>query len=503
MKELKPEECYRIIKTNDARFDGEFFVAVKTTGIYCRTVCKVPSPKPENCEYFHTAAEAEEHGYRPCLRCRPELAPSFSEFNSGNILINQALECFEDYDYRKGTISKTAEYLGISTRHLQRIFNNNIGVSPKEYIRTKRLLRAKTLLTDTKLPIADVSFLSGFDSVSRFNASFKENYNLTPSDIRKDNKKSDDVIVCKLGFRPPYDWDLMLDFFSRRAIPGVESVKNKQYRRSLRLTDNNKIYTGWINIKPLPDENKVEITISQSLDKVLFKVLNLVKKAFDLDADPKQFPAAIDKGVRIPGCFDLFEMAVRAILGQQIAVKAASTLSGRLAESFGEKIITPWEGVGLIFPSAGDVLEINEIEKSFGGLGVIRARSRTIGALAEMVNKSEINISRMTDVADIRSKLMGVKGIGLWSAEYIIMRGYSYPDILLYTDLVIKRKLLPYLEDEGNNVLNELTCCSKYKLNKKYERAAIDFAEQFKPWCSYLSIALWNDRIQWELVNEE
>lgn len=343
---LDHDVCYKAVKAKDARFDGVFFTAVKSTGIYCRPVCKVPAPKPENCTFYKTAAQAEVGGYRPCLRCRPELAPSYSEFGQGKEIFKLILDYFQEHNYRPGIIKECAKDLGIHPRHLNRVFQGEAGVSPNEYMMTKRLLRAKALLTDTHISITEITLMVGFGSVSRFNATLKKRYHLTPSQIRKvyKSKTNKDAITVHLYYRPPYDWDYMLKFLKLRAVPRVERVTEEGiYQRSLRIMVDGKSYTGWIEVKAIPEKHRVDVSLSSSLENAMVEVITLVRKVFDLDAVPDRLPEELPEGIRLPGCFNSFEMSVRAILGQQITVKAATTIAGRVVCELGEDVTTPWE----------------------------------------------------------------------------------------------------------------------------------------------------------------
>lgn len=490
---LNHDICYKAIKANDARFDGVFYLAVKTTGIYCRSICKVPPPKSENCTFYKSAAEAEVNGYRPCLRCRPELAPDYSEFEQGKELFKIIIEYFEEHGYKPKIIGKCAEFIGISPRHLNRVFKKESGVSPKDYIMTKRLLMAKRLLTDTSLSITEIGSMSGFGSSSRFNEALKKHYNLTPRDIRKEkhNKGKQESISIHLFYRPPYDWDYIMKFFSVRTIPGVEWVSSEgYYRRALRIKDGEKVHTGWIEVKPIKNKNNVDLKISRSLAKAVVQIIALVRKVFDLDVLPEKLPPVLPEGLRMPGCFNSFEMATRAVLGQQITVKAATTISGRLAKSLGSEIITPWKEINRLFPEPSVLTELGEdAYERLGKLGVIRSRTTSIQGLAKSIDSGQLTFTEDIDV--FKDKLTSIKGIGQWTAEYLSIRGMSWPDAFPVTDIAIKKNILPLLNDDQGIPLLERTELSKYKLNKLYEKLAVAYSEKYRPWRSYFTLALW------------
>lgn len=495
---MSHDMCYKAIKAQDARFDGIFFTAVKTTGIYCRPICRVPAPKSENCTFYDSAVEAESNGFRPCLRCRPELAPGYAEFEQNSELIGMIINYFEECNYKPGAIGKSAEYFGITPRHLTRIFQNTLGVSPQSYLMTKRLLMAKALLTDTLLPVTEVSLISGFGSVSRFNDSFKKHYSLTPSSLRKTSSKKntkEDSIKVKLAYRPPYNWTLMLDFYRMRTIPGVEWVTDSGiYRRSLQLEHEGVVYSGWIEVKPDPDNNLVVATISKTLEKVLMFVIRRIRVAFDLNAMPNLLHSDLPSGIRLPGCFDAFEMGTRAILGQQITVKAAHTLAKRIVDLLGTPVSSPWEEINHHFPTAKIIRDISEpITEVLGPLGVIKNRSNSILALATSISSGEIKLQPGITPDAEKEKLLSLKGIGPWTAEYLIMRGISWPDAFPVTDIGVKHALAPVLfDDDGELVMDNKNGYSKYILNRTYEKYALKYAEEFRPWRSYLTIALWH-----------
>jgi len=495
--ELNRDVCYRALKIKDARFDGKFFVGVTSTGIYCRSVCKVTTPKKENCLFFKTAAEAEAHGFRPCLRCRPEMAPAYSEFEQKDALLEQILNFLEQQEYRPGILESCSERLGVSTRHIRRIFQENLGVSPKDYMATKRLLKAKQLLTDTKLPIGEIGIIAGFGSVSQFNAQCKKRYGLTPRAIRKTRKASinQKAVIVNLFYRPPYDWKRVMDFFRVRAIPSVEMVTDTGiYRRSLLVQKDEQTISGWLQVVPVEKEYKVQVSVSDSLSVVLPDVIKRVKKAFDLDLDPSMLPDDFYDGVRLPGCFDVFEMSCRAILGQQISVKAATTLSGKMASALGQPIETPWPEINRHFPRPQEINVLTEpLEDVLGPLGIIGARSRTMNEMAKGFLEGSLVMSQETIPDDLRNRLLIIKGIGEWTADYLIMRGLSWPDSFLYTDLVVKKRLMPLLnDDKGHRLSENHQDLSKYKMNKLYEKKALAYGEAYRPWRSYLNLNLWN-----------
>jgi AraC family transcriptional regulator, regulatory protein of adaptative response / DNA-3-methyladenine glycosylase II len=333
---------YNALLARDSRFDGRFFTAVKTTGIYCRPVCKVRAPKQRNCVFFGHAAQAEQAGFRPCLRCRPELAPHsivWSTQEASYILAHQAARLLDEpqaADNAALSVEGLAARLGVSSRHVRRIFEAQLGVSPLQYVQTRRLHTAKQLLTDTDLAVTQVAFACGFASVRRFNAAFLQHYRLNPTALRKQGRAGETTghsSVVKLSYRPPYDAAAMLRFFSKRLITGVDAVDGLQYSRTLRVEASGAVHRGWLVARFDELACQLHLQVSDSLLGVLPLVIHRVRACFDLDADPNAINAVLSAhfpagdALRVPGTLDGYELAVRAVLGQQITVAAARTAS--------------------------------------------------------------------------------------------------------------------------------------------------------------------------------
>lgn len=476
---------YAAFTAKDARFDGRFFVGVSSTGIYCRPVCRARQPKEENCTFFSTAAEAEQAGYRPCLLCRPELAPGASITDASSVLARRAARIIEENCGNGETLNELADQLGCTDRHLRRVFMTEYHVSPVQYLQTCRLLLAKYLLTDTNLTVMDIALASGFGSLRRFNDSFKNHYNLTPTDLRKrmssEIKERSEIIVY-LGYRPPYRWEEMLRFLDARTIPGVDLVKDNMYWRTVHILNSKKdhIY-GFIKVGNHAAKNALGITLSESLLPVLPQVLARIKNMFDLYCEPETVYQALLSmneircglcvpGIRLPGCFDTFEMSIRAILGQQITVKAASTIAGRIVNTFGTPAQTGIDGLTHVFPAPEILLALEEpLAQHLGPLGVISSRSRTIAALAKAFVEKQINFGFCPDPEEEINKLLTIHGIGNWTAQYIAMRTMAWPDAFLETDVGIKKALPGHSSKE-----------------------LLQIAEKWRPWRSYAIINLWN-----------
>jgi len=374
---LDADSCYRALQAHDPRFDGKFFVGVSSTGIYCRPVCTVRSPRRENCHFFASAAAAEVEGYRPCMRCRPELAPGNAGVDATARLAQAAVSLIENgiLDDEDGGVEGLAARMGVTSRHLRRIFDAEFGVSPVEYAQTQRLLLAKRLLTDTALPMTEVALASGFASVRRFNALFKDRYRMPPGRLRKEGtaRALPGRLAFELAYRPPYDWASMLSFLGARAIAGVEDVTPDAYRRTLAIAQRGAVHIGGIEVRRVPRKAALAVAVSPALARVVPAVLARVKHAFDLTCDPAVVAAALGglanghPGLRVPGAFDGFELAVRAVVGQQITVRGARTLLGRLVHAFGDAV-APLHGDGpaRLFPAPSCIAGRSPTELKIG-----------------------------------------------------------------------------------------------------------------------------------------
>jgi AraC family transcriptional regulator, regulatory protein of adaptative response / DNA-3-methyladenine glycosylase II len=475
---LDSHTCYRALRARDARFDGRFFVAVSSTRIYCRPVCTVKPPKRENCRFYPSAAAAETDGYRPCLRCRPELAPGNASVDATSRLAQAAASLMEDCTLDEAGLDSVAAQLGITDRHLRRAFGAEFGVSPVQFAQTQRLLLAKRLLTDTVLPVTEVAFASGFGSVRRFNALFKQRYRLRPSQLRGQLRRhasasgAADVLKFELSFRPPYDWPAVSAFLGARSIAGVECVEGGCYRRSARIDVGGKEHRGWIEVSLSPKKPALRVTLSASLAKALPPVLSRVKALMDLACHPAEVAQALGAmarrhpGLRVPGAFDGFEVAVRAILGQQVSVAAARTVAGRFAAAFGDPIATPFDSLTTVFPTAQCIADLPY--GRIARLGMPGARARTIVALARAVADGELVLMPNADIEATLAQLRELPGVGEWTAQYIAMRSLAWPDAFPHTDLGVMKALG---ETEAKRVL-----------------AA---GEAWRPWRAYAVMHLW------------
>jgi AraC family transcriptional regulator, regulatory protein of adaptative response / DNA-3-methyladenine glycosylase II len=467
---LDDDQCYRAMRTHDSRFDGRFFVGVATTRIYCRPVCTARTPNRDHCRFFPSAAAAEARGFRPCLRCRPELAPGYASVDANRRLAQSAAGMIEDGRLTDARLPDIAQSLGVTDRHLRRVFQEEFGVAPVEYAQTQRLLLAKRLLTDTDLAILDVAMASGFASLRRFNHLFRTRYRMTPAELRRKSpaRAPSDRLAFDLGYRPPYDWEAMLGFLEKRAIAGVERVDQTTYLRSVRIGKS----TGWLSVAPSKRRSALRITVSASLAGALPAVLGRVKHLFDLACRPDEIAAALGElatgraGLRLPGAMDGFEVAVRAILGQQITVKAAATLAARFVEAFGDPVETAHPGLDRLFPlpAAIAALEPGDI----ACLGIIATRARAIIALAREVADGRIRLEPTAQVEGTIAALEQLPGVGPWTAQYIAMRALAWPDAFPHPDVAVLKAM-----DERNGP------------------AALKRAQGWRPWRAYAVLHLW------------
>ncbi|MDR1872317.1 MAG: helix-turn-helix domain-containing protein [Deltaproteobacteria bacterium] len=488
-----PTALYAAFKAKDPRLDGRFFVGVSSTGIYCRPVCPAKTPKIENCVFFPAPAAAEAAGYRPCLICRPELAPEDKPKDAASILafkVALALEELDNADNDAASLAPIAARLGYSERHLSRVFTETYKVTPARFLLTKRLLLANSLLTDTNLSVLNVALTAGFKSLRAFNEVFKKRYRLKPSELRPKKLEAspspinslDHTVTVNLGYRPPYQWETLIKFFAGRAIKGVEKVENDQYFRVARLKSvTGGMVEGWFSVAHNPSKNALAVTISESLVSALPEVLARIKGQFDLYGDPLAVDATLSSlndlapgllmsGTRVPGSFEPFEMTVRAVLGQQITVKAAGTLASKIATAYGQPVPTSQEGLNRLFPTPSMVLELgSDLEDRFGQLGVTAARSRTIRELARAFNDATINFNWPQNPDEEIKKLTAIKGIGPWTAGYIALRAMGHTDVILETDYGVKKALTPRTPKE-----------------------ILKLAEEWRPYRSYATVNLWN-----------
>jgi len=477
---LDRKTLYAAVKNNDARLDGKFFVGVKTTGVYCRSVCTARTPKEKNCTFFATAAEAEQAGFRPCLLCRPELAPGVAPVDAKAALAHQAARRIEEHREGEETLAALAQALGYSDRHLRRAFEAEYHVSPVQYRQTSRLLLAKELLTDTDLPVTEVALAAGFQSLRRFNALFQSRYRMAPTDLRKRRRPlaaAAQRVTLELKYRPPYQWEALLAFLEPRAIPGVERIRDGAYSRTMGISAAGKRYTGSLRVTHRPERNALAVDLSQSLLPVLPQVLSRVKYFFDLYCEPETvrealsgmevpFPVPFRPGLRLPGCFDPLELGVWAILRQRATMEEATALTGRLAKALGTPVEPDLEGLDRLFPTAGELFNLSE--ERLASLGVLPDHARTIRGLAQAIQEKRVDFDFPIDPEGESKALLALPGMGPWAAQYISMRTMGWTDAFPAADEDIQRALAP---------------------RSPAEIGAL--SKSWSPWRAYAAIHLW------------
>ena len=510
------DSAYQPLLAGDARFDGRLFVGVSSTGIYCRPICRVRTPRRAHCRFFASAARAEAAAFRPCLKCRPELAPgpghAWSVMDASRTLARQAAELLslpgpaEAGD--AAGVAALAARLGISDRHLRRIFQAEHGVTPLQYAQTRRLLLAKQLLTDTELPVTQVALASGFRSLRRFNAAFVESYRLSPSRLRASRRTagaapiaspSDPGVTLLLAYRPPLEQAALLAFFAERAIPGVEDVGTAGLRRSLRAGVLGTVATpagetgsadGWLALQFLPDTARVQLHFATSLLPHSAALIAAVRRWLDLDAQPTAIDAALQglpgpAGLRLPGSLDGFELAVRAVLGQQVSVAAARSLAVRLVGRFGTPVDTPWPAVQRLFPQPALIAGLPP--EAIAELGIIRSRAGAIIALAQAWPELQALLQpAAADPGRLIARLCALPGIGPWTAHYIAMRGLGWPDAFPPGDVAVLKALR--LQHGGPEAAAR---APKAAALRAEVLAAEAQSQAWRPWRSYAVLRLW------------
>jgi len=477
---IESDTAYAALVSRDPRFDGVFFVGVTSTGIYCRPICPAKTPLRKNCQFFVSAEAAEKASFRPCLRCRPELAPGSAPVDNAQRIAHLLAHRIDEgiIDTNLDTVAAQFE---LSARQLRRIVQKELGVSPIELLQTRRLLLAKQILTETRLPIIDVAFASGFSSLRRFNDAFSSRYGMPPTRLRRQANEHAAVTdaaatsVLQLVYRPPYDWPGMLAFLAARTMKSIECVIGDSYMRTVLIGK----YSGWISVTHAPEKSALLVEFTHSLLPVLPALLARLRNLFDLAARPDVIAAHLMKdkllkkavsnnpGLRVPGAFDGFEMAVRAILGQQISVKAATTLACRFAEAFGQKIETSFTELTRLSPLPDRIAnaDIGDIAK----LGIVATRAKCIVALAKAFAAAELKLDAGADPDVTIKKLTTFPGIGQWTAHYIAMRALRWPDAFPKEDIAIRNKL-------GGITAKQAEAMS----------------QQWRPWRSYAVLHIWN-----------
>lgn len=478
--QLDPQICYRALQTRDARFDGRFFTAVRSTGVFCRPICPARTPRLENCTFVASAAAAREQGYRPCLRCRPETSPGTPIWLGTSAAVSRGLRLIADGALDRGSVQALASRLGLGERHLRRLFLKHLGAAPLAVAQTQRILFAKKLIDETRLPMTEIAAAAGFASIRRFNDAMRKTYERSPRELRRAVADTPDrsTLQLKLAYRPPLDWKTLTGYLALRGIPGVETVRDGVYRRTVRIGDE----CGWIGVRPVAGRAYLVVETALPGSRGLIQVVERVRRIFDLSAEPREISEHLARdprlravlqrhaGIRVPGAWDGFELAVRAILGQQVSVKGATTTAGRLARAYGERLPREGlpEGLERLFPRP-EALMRARIER----LGLTRAKAGAIRALARAVAAGELVLDPSADSEETVDRLRSLPGIGDWTAQYVAMRALDHPDAFPATDLGLRQALR-----NGSN-----------RLPTGRELEAI--AERWRPWRAYAAVCLW------------
>ena len=478
--ELDRRTCYRAVAARDSRFDGRFFTGVRTTGVYCRPICPARTPKLENVRFFACAAAAEEAGFRACRRCRPETAPGTPAWSGKSATVSRALRLIELGDRGDAGLAEIAGRLGVGTRHLRRLFRDELGASPKAVEITRRTHFARRLLQETSLPVSRIAFTAGFGSIRRFNEVMRDTFGASPVELRSgapgtDARRRDGVLSLEIPFRPPSPWRTLSGFLGHRAIPGVEQAGPRFYRRTFRVGRS----SGVAEIRPIPGKNALELRVPAVAAEDLLALAERARRVFDADADPaiiadhlRRDPllasrTRLSAGVRLPGCWDPFEMGIRAILGQQITVAGARTLAGRLAALAGRRLAEGSDGLDRIFPDADAVSNAD-----LGSLGVPRSRARTLREFAAAFADGRFDRASAAGLAPLLEELTAIPGIGDWTAHYIAMRAFGEPDAFPAGDLGLRKAFA-----DGGRPASA----------RDLER----MSQRWRPWRAYAAVSLW------------
>ncbi len=476
--DLDHDACYRAICARDPRFDGRLFTGVKTTGIYCRPICPARTPRPENVIFFPTAAAAQEAGFRPCLRCRPETAPDLGAWRGTSNTVSRALSLIEMGALDEGGVDALADRVGVGERQLRRLFLRHLGASPVAVAQTRRVLLAKQLIGETSMPMTEIALASGFGSLRRFNESFQALYQRPPSALRR--WKSVDAsahgeTTLLLRYRPPYDWPAMLDFLRARAIKGVECVENGIYRRAVALHGEH----GTVSVEPA-EGNALKVRLRFARLSDYPNIIARLRRVFDLAADPDAVILDLARdttlaaliaarpGLRLPGAWDGFELAIRAILGQQVSVAAAARMAGRLTAQFGEELRCADPVLTHVFPEPAALADAD-----LATLGMPRRRAESLSKLAASTADDPHIFSAGHSLDDALAQLRALPGVGEWTAQYIALRLLREPDAFPASDIGLLRAMA-----NADGV-------------RPTPRQLLARAESWRPWRAYAAQYLW------------
>lgn len=471
------EANYRAVLARDPRFDGRLFVGVKTTGVYCRPVCPARTPMSRNVLFYPTAAAAQEAGFRPCLRCRPETAPDLGAWRGTSNTVERALRLIEMGALDDGDVEALAGRLGVGERHLRRLFKQHVGAAPVSVAQTRRVLLAKQLLQETRLPMGEVALAAGFGSIRRFNETFAALYDRPPAALRRlgGAAPAGEALTVRLPYKPPYDFGFMLDWFAHRAVPGVERVERGAYSRTIVLDGE----AGAITVAKAKGD-ALCLTVRFPTVSALPLIIARVRRMWDLSADPEALARDLSKdamlaplvaarpGLRIPGCWDGFEQAMRTVLGQQITIVAATRLTSRLVDRAGSSLAAPIDSLTRVFPSPAQAAAAD-----FTAFGMPGARIKALVGLARAAEADPALFTPGADLSASVKKLTALAGVGEWTAHYIAMRTLREPDAFPAADV---------------GLWNAVAKTGRTRPNA---REMIAMADAWRPWRAYATQHLW------------
>ncbi len=477
---LDAATCYRALSARDSRFDGRFFTGVLTTGIYCRPVCPARTPRRENVRFFPCAAAAEKEGFRACRRCRPDSAPGTPAWAGASATVARALRLISTGALDESPVDALSSQLGVGERHLRRLFRHELGASPVEIAATRRVHFARHLLSETSLPVGAVAFSAGFGSIRRFNEAFREAFGCTPAECRRSGgapggrASERGRLSLTLPYQPPFRWKDLVSFLAPRAIPGVEWIEGGVYRRSF----SDGVRSGVLEIERVSGAHALELRVPEVSAAELLTIAARARKLFDVDADVATIARHLSHdpnlapdvrrapGLRVPGCWDPFEVTVRAILGQQVTIAAATTLTGRLVQALGDPLPEPSGAVTHLFPTAAAVAGAD-----VAGIGIPKRRADAISQLARASATGELEWRGAGGLDGFIARLTAIPGIGPWTAHYVAMRALAEPDAFPAGDLWLRRLIEP----------------GKTLTEKETENRSA----AWRPWRAYAAFYLW------------
>jgi AraC family transcriptional regulator of adaptative response / DNA-3-methyladenine glycosylase II len=466
----KEDIFYEAMLARDHRFDGKFFVGVKTTGIYCRPICPA-KPKRENVEFFGDFLSAEKAGYRPCMRCRPESAPLSGAWLGKSAMVQRAVKIINQQETISFDENHFADLFGVSSRHLRRVFTQEIGKTPKQLAFENRLNVARKLIVETSLPLTQIAFASGFESIRRFNSAFKDRFKQNPSEIRRAKPKKGSGLKISLAYRPPYDFEGLLQSYKNHRVGNLERFEDGKMIRVISFDRK----VGEITISHVPQQSSVQVEIDFPDTSFIHVILAKVRILFDLDSDPVLISNSLEKheglkkilhkhpGIRLPSGWDPFEVAVATILGQLVSVDFGRTLVADLIEMLGEDSGLELKGKAIkLFPTPKKIAQAD-----LSKLKTTEIRKETLKLFAQAVASKKLSLEPTQDIENFYQAVRKIKGIGPWTASYMCLKALRHTDAFPETDLILKRALQNY----PLSVINEMS-----------------------PWRGYAAALLWKER---------